>query len=301
MKKKKRIVSLLLAVIIAASLGIGALSVRAEPDDPSEAPVTEQSLESSEEISTAEESSETETDEPETPDEPDDPQQSSDPDVQESSNEEYDPDPQESSQEEYESEPEYSFEEESSEYEYSEESSESEVTEISTIQSESSVWENSPHSGYEYSDNSELTPEDWEQQKSQISVQEEQKKRSGSGSGEFDSIKNDSNSADEKNDDWIYLAWGIVLISIGVLAITAVIITSIYSKKKLKKQHSADNKKNNKNSVPAKKETYNGAKETEQPQSESKADAKRNTMEIDINELRETLDKDDYNDSFDDK
>lgn len=303
MKKKKGVVSILLAVVMSASLGMGAASVYAEPDDPDENSITEQSSEINNEISNElslpEESSFTEQSEPVIPYEQED---SSNSELDESSYEEDDPVSAESSEEEYESEQESDYQEESSEGEPSEESSTSEVTEISQSRSESSVGENSSYSGSEYSDNSEMTPEDWEQQKNRTSIREEQKKQnSGSGAGEFDTIKNDSDSADEKNDDWIYLAWGIVLISVGVLAIAAVIISSIYSKRKLKKQHSEETARENsaKKNTLAQPEKNDAAESGEQLQNESRAAAKRNTEEIDINELIRTLDKDDYNDSFD--
>lgn len=247
MKRKNSFIRLLLVNMVVLSLGVGAVAVKAEPEDEPEEPYSQESYY---------------YEEPYSYEEPDEPVYSEEPEYSyeesyeysyeysyEESGEPEGSDYTESSGEPYEySEDSYTetSDEESSFYGYSEgdESSELYPQESSDIQEswgsyyevsdQSSYTETSPEeiSGYEYSDNSTLTSEDWEKlRQSNVSRFDVSIGAYSGGDEAIRKIKQDEQST--ANDDWVFLLWGIVLISAGVIAILVVIFTSIYSKKKL--------------------------------------------------------------------
>ena len=92
-------------------------------------------------------------------------------------------------------------------------------------------------SDYELSDNMVLTPQDWEQLKreTQGETSNFELKPSATGTkttGAFQKLKEESKGG---NDDWVFLVWGIVLLSAGMIAVGAVIVTTVISSKKRRK------------------------------------------------------------------
>ncbi len=91
-------------------------------------------------------------------------------------------------------------------------------------------------SDYEVSDLETLTSEDWEELKKEQGISESSsfslKKTAANGNNDpFAKLKGESTGG---NDDWVYLAWGLTLIGAGVLAIAAVVIAHVYSKRRAK-------------------------------------------------------------------
>ena len=87
-------------------------------------------------------------------------------------------------------------------------------------------------SDYELSDVETLTSRDWEELKraqQETSHFEMDPTPTTQKSGAFERLKQDGRGG---NDDWLYLAWGIGLIVLGVAAIVAVVLTSRYTKRK---------------------------------------------------------------------
>ena len=138
----------------------------------------------------------------------------------------------------------YTYDQDNDDYEYSYEGDDTETASPNTDTSSLDI------SDYEASTGDTLTSKDWEKlRKGQSSAEQSSGKTSdssvqtsrfemsasatGSGNKAFDTMKKESTGG---NDDWVYLAWGIVLIAAGVFAIAAVIFTSLYSKRKGKKK-----------------------------------------------------------------
>ena len=120
-------------------------------------------------------------------------------------------------------------------------------TSVSTAFSENELTENDPFEyDDEYSfeeskdtdpievsgeiDEDTLTSEDWEKiKKGEVSVSVNKDKSNSP----FGDLKENNGGG---NDDWIFLVFGIVSVSAGILIIAAVIITTLISKKKRKKK-----------------------------------------------------------------
>ncbi|MBQ9460557.1 MAG: hypothetical protein IJU51_01365 [Clostridia bacterium] len=92
-------------------------------------------------------------------------------------------------------------------------------------------------SDYELSDTMVLTPQDWEQLKkeNQGETSTFELKPSPASTKTTDAFKKLKEESKGGNDDWIFLVWGIALLSVGVIAIGAVIVTTVISKKKRRK------------------------------------------------------------------
>ena len=89
-------------------------------------------------------------------------------------------------------------------------------------------------SDYEMSDTIVLTPQDWEQLKKANQGETSQlvlkaSPNAGNTTNAFKKLKEESKGG---NDDWIFLMWGIILLSAGVIAVGAVIVTTVITKKK---------------------------------------------------------------------
>ena len=92
-------------------------------------------------------------------------------------------------------------------------------------------------SDYEVSDVETLTSQDWEELKKEQNVTlnstftMDTKTAADKKNDPFARLKGESRGG---NDDWVFLVWGIALISVGALAVAAVIISTVHSKKKYK-------------------------------------------------------------------
>ncbi len=92
-------------------------------------------------------------------------------------------------------------------------------------------------SDYELSDTKVLTPQDWEDLKknAQGEISSFELKPTPTNANTPDGFKKLKEDSVGGNDDWVYLVWGIVLISLGVIGIGAVIFTTVVSKRKLRR------------------------------------------------------------------
>lgn len=89
-------------------------------------------------------------------------------------------------------------------------------------------------SDYEISDTIVLTPQDWEalkngDQRETSNFELKASPTNAKAPNAFSKLKEESKGG---NDDWVFLVWGIVLLSGGVIAVGAVIATTVISKKK---------------------------------------------------------------------
>ena len=126
------------------------------------------------------------------------------------------------------------YESETTEYEES-----SEISEVSEAESslEMSV------------DSSELTSKDWQELQESLNstfhMNPSKSLVSGSDNAVFQDIKEDSSTDDNNtNDTWIFLAWGIGLIAIGVFIILMVIVTTLRTKRKMRQTAEKYTKRN---------------------------------------------------------
>ena len=109
---------------------------------------------------------------------------------------------------------------------------------------------------------------------------------------EFEAISKLKEESVQGNDDWIYLAWGIALISVAAVTVTVIIVTTVVSKKKLKKAALAHGTQNiNPDSMygaPAKSKTSeNAGKKAKKKQKGTIVNSKTDTSEIDIGRASE--------------
>lgn len=100
-------------------------------------------------------------------------------------------------------------------------------------------------------DTSELTSEDWEKVEENLNstfhTSTDKNSSASTNDGDFKSIKDNLDTSDDSNDTWIYLFIGLVLITVGVVAIVLVIATTVHTKHsknavRTQPKHSANNK-----------------------------------------------------------
>lgn len=147
--------------------------------------------------------------------------------------------------------------------------------------------------GYEFSDSETLTSEDWERLKNSAQSSDFRINIASVPGGGDDAIAMIKEGKSSGNDDWVYLVWGIVLIGVGAVAAAVVVITSIYSKKKLQTKAGTNRK------APV-EDIFSDRNRTNRknPGSEnSKVVSKQDTSEIVIKDIDKK--KDDYEDFFD--
>ena len=119
-------------------------------------------------------------------------------------------------------------------YENENDNDESSYAEESEYNYESEGYEEYSDYEYEISETIVLTPQDWEalkngDQRETSNFELKASPTNAKAPNAFSKLKEESKGG---NDDWVFLVWGIVLLSGGVIAVGAVIATTVISKKK---------------------------------------------------------------------
>ncbi len=148
------------------------------------------------------------------------------------------------------------------------------------------------NSDAEYSDGDVLTAEDWEKLRNETGDPSETSQASSfelnvaqAGGKEVEAISKLKEESTQGNDDWIYLALGIALVSLAAVTVTVIIITTVVSKKRLKQaafaQGTQKRKPEPKYGAPVKSKT------SKKKQKNKIVNSKTDTSEIDLGKASE--------------